>query len=97
MPGMDDNCVGRVGIRRKGALRRALLCATVSAALVAGALTARAEEPPIKLGLLLTYVGPTAIFARYEDKGARMKIDEVNAAGGINGRKIELTNYDTEG
>jgi len=52
---------------------------------------------PIKIGLLLTYVGPTAVFARYEDKGARLVIEQVNKAGGINGRQIELVNYDTEG
>ena len=57
---------------------------------------ARAEEP-IKVGLLLTYVGPTAIFARYEDKGARLLIDQINESGGIKGRPIELVNYDTEG
>jgi branched-chain amino acid transport system substrate-binding protein len=57
---------------------------------------ARAEEP-IKVGLLLTYVGPTAVFARYEDKGARLLIDQINKNGGIKGRPIELVNYDTEG
>jgi branched-chain amino acid transport system substrate-binding protein len=52
---------------------------------------------PIKIGLLLTYVGPTSIFARYEDKGARLLIDQTNKNGGIDGRQIELVNYDTEG
>jgi len=54
-------------------------------------------QAPIKVGLLLTYVGPTALFARYEAKGARVLIEQVNKAGGINGRPIELVNYDTEG
>ena len=54
-------------------------------------------QKPIKVGLLLTYVGPTAMFARYEDKGARMLIEQVNKDGGINGRPIELVGYDTEG
>src|ERR1700736_2681743 len=54
-------------------------------------------QQPIKVGLLLTYVGPTAMFARYEDKGARMLIEQVNKNGGINGRPIELVGYDTEG
>jgi len=56
-----------------------------------------AQQAPIKLGLLLTYQGPTAIFARYEDKGARLAIEEANKAGGIQGRTIEIVNYDTEG
>jgi len=57
----------------------------------------RASAEPIKIGLLLTYVGPTAVFARYEDKGARLLIEQVNKTGGIDGRQIELVNYDTEG
>lgn len=55
------------------------------------------SKEPIKVGLLLTYQGPTAIFARYEDKGARLAIELANKAGGINGRPIEIVNYDTEG
>jgi branched-chain amino acid transport system substrate-binding protein len=54
-------------------------------------------QEPIKVGMLLTYVGPTALFARYEAKGANVLIDQVNKAGGINGRKIQVVNYDTEG
>ncbi len=56
-----------------------------------------AADEPIKVGILMTYVGPTASFARYEDKGARLLIDQVNAAGGINGRQIQVVNYDAEG
>lgn len=51
----------------------------------------------IRLGLLLTNVGPSALFARYEERGARLLIDQVNRAGGISGRPIELVYYDTEG
>jgi len=76
--------------------RRAILCGSMSFVFLGSVAPTQAQES-IKVGLLLTYVGPTAIFARYEDKGARMRIDEVNQAGGINGRKIELVNYDTEG
>jgi branched-chain amino acid transport system substrate-binding protein len=54
-------------------------------------------QEPIKIGLLLTYQGPTAIFARYEDKGARLAVELTNKAGGVNGRPIEIVNYDTEG
>src|SRR5215468_10367183 len=75
-----------------------------SAAIVAGCVgltltfgAASAQQEPIRIGLLLTYQGPTAIFARYEDKGARLAIDEVNKTGGIQGRTIEIVNYDTEG
>jgi branched-chain amino acid transport system substrate-binding protein len=81
----------RAMIRR---LAFALVAAVVWPLMLAQAAVA---AEPIKLGILLTYVGPTASFARYEDKGARLLIDEVNAAGGINGRQIQIVNYDTEG
>jgi branched-chain amino acid transport system substrate-binding protein len=74
-------------------LAAALLCVALT---VIGTNRATAADP-IKIGLLLTYVGPTAVFARYEDKGARLLIEQVNKAGGINGSQIELVNYDTEG
>jgi branched-chain amino acid transport system substrate-binding protein len=52
---------------------------------------------PIKLGLLLTYAGPTASFAREQDRGAQLLIEQVNQAGGIHGRQVELVQYNTEG
>lgn len=67
------------------------------ALLLAASVIPASAQAPIKVGLLLTYVGPTALFARYEAKGARVLIEQVNKAGGINGRPIELINYDTEG
>ena len=73
---------------------RTALAIAVASFAIAG--TAAAEDP-IKLGILLTHVGPTAIFARYEDNGARLRIEQVNKAGGIKGRQIEIVGYDTEG
>lgn len=35
--------------------------------------------------------------SREEDRGARLLIDQVNQAGGIKGRPIEVVKYDTEG
>jgi branched-chain amino acid transport system substrate-binding protein len=72
-----------------------LVAGSVGLALTLG--VASAQQEPIRIGLLLTYQGPTAIFARNEDKGARLAIDEVNKTGGIQGRTIEIVNYDTEG
>jgi branched-chain amino acid transport system substrate-binding protein len=83
-----------------GPLRHAVppavaFCAFVP--LAAGGWIGALAEAPIKVGLSLTYVGPTSIFARYEDKGARLLIDQTNKSGGIEGRQIELVKYDTEG
>jgi branched-chain amino acid transport system substrate-binding protein len=81
-----------MGGRRKTGLSIVLLVLFVAAWVIPAY-----AQAPIKVGLLLTYVGPTALFARYEAKGARVLIDQVNRAGGIGGRPIELVNYDTEG
>jgi len=65
--------------------------------IVAGWTIPAGAQPPVKVGMLLTYVGPTALFARYEAKGARVLLEQVNKTGGINGRPLEVINYDTEG
>jgi branched-chain amino acid transport system substrate-binding protein len=85
---------GMTSISRRGLLLRS--AAAGIALLALGAASARAQDP-IKIGLLLTYQGPTAIFARYEDKGVRFAVELANKAGGINGRPIEIVTYDTEG
>ena len=62
-----------------GRLRRAIFAATavfICAVFVAGAWGGALAEGPIKVGLLLNYVGPTSIFARYEDKGAGLLVEQ---------------------
>jgi branched-chain amino acid transport system substrate-binding protein len=83
-----------LGLMRACAVPAAIACTVMALGLAPR--IGMAQEP-IKIGLLLTYQGPTAIFARYEDKGARLAFEEANKAGGINGRMIEIVGYDTEG
>ncbi len=92
----ETTTTGRLRQPRRGLLGRLLATAAIAGLALMGAPAAQAQEP-IKVGLLLTYVGGTAMFARYEDKGARLHIEQVNKAGGINGRPIEIVGYDTEG
>lgn len=88
------SCFDLISVCRRAVLPRAVVASLAVTALGFG--SAHAQEP-IKVGLLLTYQGPTALFARYEDKGARLAIELANHAGGIHGRPIEIVNYDTEG
>lgn len=53
--------------------------------------------PPIKIGAILSVTGPASFLGEPERNTALMMIDEINKAGGINGRKIELIVYDTQG
>ena len=58
------------------------------AALLALPLSAEAQKP-IKVGVPLPLSGPPALFGEPASKGAQMYVDELNAKGGVLGRKIE--------
>ena len=64
--------------------------------LLAGVNGVSAAEP-IKIGTFLTVTGPAAFLGDPELKTLQMVIEDLNAKGGLNGRKIELVHYDTGG
>lgn len=51
---------------------------------------AEAENPPLKLGAMFATTGWAAIGGKPEMNATIMAVDEINAAGGIAGRKIQL-------
>ncbi|WP_246695223.1 urea ABC transporter substrate-binding protein [Methylobacterium sp. P1-11] len=57
--------------------------------------TARAADP-IKLGVLEDQSGDFALATIGKVHGIQLATDEINAAGGIAGRKLELVIYDTQ-
>jgi branched-chain amino acid transport system substrate-binding protein len=52
---------------------------------------------PIKIGALFAVTGPAAFLGEPERNTAKMVVDEINKAGGVKGRKLELVVYDTAG
>ena len=52
------------------------------------------SKPPIKIGAINPYHGPTAKFGEDLVRGNQLAVDEVNAKGGVNGRKVELVKGD---
>lgn len=52
---------------------------------------------PIKIGALFAVTGPAAFLGEPERNTAKMVVDEINKAGGVKGRKLELVVYDTTG
>jgi branched-chain amino acid transport system substrate-binding protein len=70
-----------------------ILAATTLSATMGGA--AQAQE--ILLGNLFAGAGPFATLARTNEIAAQMAAEEVNAAGGINGKKIKIISFDTAG
>jgi branched-chain amino acid transport system substrate-binding protein len=65
-------------------------------ALALGAPSARAAEP-IKVGALLAVTGPAAFLGAPEARTLEMLVADLNAKGGVAGRKIELVVKDTAG
>src|SRR5690348_1030547 len=65
-------------------------CATILTAGGAGLATARAAEP-IKIGVIGE---ESSVAGASLTKAAQMAADDINAKGGVDGRKIELTIYD---
>ncbi|MBC2743336.1 MAG: ABC transporter substrate-binding protein [Desulfosarcina sp.] len=51
----------------------------------------------IKVGIVLPLTGKLAKFGEIENKSFLMALKEINAAGGVNGKKIELIIEDTMG
>lgn len=52
---------------------------------------------PIKIGALFSVSGPASFLGEPERNTAEMMVAEINKAGGIKGRKLELIVYDTQG
>jgi len=71
----------------------AILAAAV-ALIVAGGMASAAD--PIKLGAAYSISGRIGWIGADCVNGAKLAVDEVNAKGGINGKKIELVVYDTK-
>ncbi|MBI2517628.1 MAG: ABC transporter substrate-binding protein [Opitutae bacterium] len=69
-------------------LRVFLRIVPLSCLLLASASTRAAE--PIKLGFFMSMTGRDASFGETSLRGAQMAIDELNAAGGVLGRPLEL-------
>ncbi|MES2802985.1 MAG: ABC transporter substrate-binding protein [Bdellovibrionota bacterium] len=67
------------------------------AALVAFAgCTKKENKNEILLGSYSSNTGATATFGVYQMRGIEMAINEINAAGGINGKQIKHINYDNK-
>ena len=82
------DAIGRTVISRRLALF-ALLAPGQAFAQKAGQL--------VKVGFPMILSGPGALFGEPALKGAQMYVQEVNAAGGVLGRQIELIQRDTKG
>ena len=53
----------------------------------------RAAEP-VRLGMLLPFSGGLELFGQQGEQGITLAVEEVNAAGGVLGRKVEIIKAD---
>jgi branched-chain amino acid transport system substrate-binding protein len=84
-------------------MRRILISFTLIAAVLAPTACSRRSgncaDPggPIKVGVYGDLTGQTSSFGQSTRNGAQMAADEINAAGGINGRQVQLVHEDDQG
>ena len=57
---------------------------------------AAAELPPFKIGVMESLTGPGETYGSVALQAKQMAVDEINAAGGINGRMLELIVEDSK-
>ena len=55
-----------------------------------------AAEPPLRIGVMESATGPGETYGRVAIQAKQMAVDEINAAGGVNGRMIELIVEDSK-
>ena len=58
--------------------------------------TKKTNENEILIGSYSSNTGATATFGVFQMRGIEMAVEEINAAGGINGKKIKHINYDNK-
>ena len=81
-----------INLTKKAAIAFSFL-ALFSGTMLSSALAANS----IKIGVMLPLTGRQAPFGRIQQKSVLMAAAEVNAGGGVNGKKIELIVADTQG
>ena len=76
---------------------RTLLAALAGGiALAAGLGAGQRPEDTIKVGHYASMTGQEATFGVSTDNGIKLAVKEINNAGGVNGKKIEIITYDTK-
>ncbi len=78
-------------------MRRLVSAALMLLLVLCPALAGCSASNVIKIGVLSISSGPDAYVGQASELALQDRVAEVNAAGGINGRKLELVIYDTRG
>src|SRR6185436_18911841 len=71
-------------------MKRILLASLIIASLLIACQPQGGGGDKVRIGVFMSMTGSTAQFGISSTNGIKMAADEVNAAGGVNGKKIEL-------
>lgn len=71
--------------------------AAVALGMLSASSVALAAGDTIKVGTFLAVTGPASFLGDPELKTLQMYIEDINAKGGVDGKKVELVHYDTGG
>jgi branched-chain amino acid transport system substrate-binding protein len=74
-----------------------LFALAVGVAALPLATVAQTSAPPIKIGWLVALTGPNSSPGIGFDRGIKYAVEEINQAGGIKGRQLEVVTRDTQG
>ena len=77
-------------------LKRMIYHRVVLAGLMVVLTCLASSAEPLKIGMVAPLTGPAAEVGRYQTQGAKLAAEEVNKAGGVLGRPIELVIEDSQ-
>lgn len=78
-------------------IAKGVVAALTACGLLGGAGLASAQgTEPFRVGIIASETGPVSFLGDPFIKSVRMRVDQINSSGGINGRKVELFAYDDE-
>lgn len=75
----------------------ALLALVVVAACGGGSSGGSGSKSTYKIGVILGVTGPTGNLGQHELDGAKLAVDRINKAGGVNGHRLQLVTEDDAG
>lgn len=77
--------------RENDVSRRIFLASALAAGLIGAGLPGYAQQPDVyRIGAILSMTGSAPHYGTVMSRGALIAIDEINAAGGVDGTKLEL-------
>ncbi|WP_342643757.1 substrate-binding protein [Rhodoligotrophos ferricapiens] len=92
---MDKNTRNARGLTRRDVLKTTALAATTIAAPAIFTRPLRAADP-IRIGVISPLTGAWTVYGKAHSAGFQLAVDEINQAGGVLGRQIEVVLADSK-